>query len=240
MPNRRLVDPDFRWRGTDVSRLEGFSDAVFAIVLALLFLRAAPPESFTDLTAAMKALVPFALTFAIIAWVWVENWLFWRRYQPRDGWITFLNLVLLFLLLFYAYPLKFLFTLVFVSFAGPIGSLSHAKMLEGFGGATDATRLFTFYGVGYGSIFGTLGLMYWRALRLHADLGLNRVERFLTRWAIVSCALQTAIAGASIALSVAGIGLQSGLPGWVYGAIGPMMAVHGAVQGRRVHSLRGG
>ncbi len=39
----RLLDRRFRWRGTDVTRLDGFTDAAFAIVLALLFLRAARP-----------------------------------------------------------------------------------------------------------------------------------------------------------------------------------------------------
>jgi hypothetical protein len=65
-PPRRF-DRHFRWRGTNVSRLEGFTDAVFAIVLALLFLRAAPPTNFDELDAAMRALVPFAASFAIIA-----------------------------------------------------------------------------------------------------------------------------------------------------------------------------
>jgi hypothetical protein len=236
-PTQRLLDRHFRWRGTNVSRLEGFCDAVFAIVLALLFLRAAPPETFGDLKAAMKALVPFAATFAIIAYVWVEHWLFSRRYDLHDGWTTFLNLLLLFLLLFYAYPLKYLFTLLFVALVGPIGTLDHASMLRGFAGSADMVRLYVFYGVGYGAIFLVLALCYWRAGRLQRELGLNPIEAFLTRSGTTQCLLQVGFAALSIVVAILGLGLRFGLPGWIYALIGPTMAVHGMWQGGRVQRL---
>jgi uncharacterized membrane protein len=232
----RLIDRHFRWRGTAVSRREGFSDAVFAIVLALLFLRAAPPENFHELRAAMKALVPFAATFAIIAYIWVEHWLFSRRYDLQDGWTTLLDMVLLFLLLFYAYPLKFLFTLITVSMFGPIGHLTMQKLLDGLQGEADAQRLFVFYGLGYGLIFGVLALMYWRAHRLRGLLGLDEVERLLTRSGITQCTLQSGVAATSVVLALT-YGVAWGLPGWVYCAIGPLMAVHGTREGRRVQRL---
>jgi hypothetical protein len=233
----RFLDRHFRWRGTNVSRLEAFSDAVFAIVLALLFLRALPPESFDELEAAMKALVPFAACFAIVAYVWVEHWLFSRRYDLHDGWTTFLNLLLLFLLLFYAYPLKYLFTLLFVGLCGPIGGTTVATMTVGFDGAGDATRLFVFYGTGYGAMFVVLALMYGRAAKFADTLGLDAVERHLTRSGRTQALLQAGVAGASILLAVAGIGRGFGLPGWVYCLIGPLMAWHGVREGRRVEKL---
>lgn len=236
-PAQRLIDPWFRWRGTSVSRLEAFSDAVFAIVLALLFLRSAPPETFRDLEVAMKGLVPFAASFAIVAYVWVEHWIFSRRYDLQDGTTQFLNLVLLFLLLFYAYPLKFLFTLVSVSMLGPIGSTTHATLMQGFGGAADGVKLFAFYGSGYGLMFLVLATMYWRALHLAAHLGLDRGERFLTRSAILQCSLQAAVAVLSIVFAWIGVGLDAGLPGWIYCLLGPLMALHGRWQNRRLQSI---
>jgi hypothetical protein len=233
----RLLDRHFRWRGTSVSRLEGFSDAVFAIVLALLFLRAAPPETFGELAAAMKGLVPFAASFAIIGYVWIEHWLFTRRYELQDGWTTFLNLLLLFLLLFYAYPLKFLFTLVCVSVFGPIGSMTHEHMLQGFETKADLIRLFVFYGVGYSAIFVVIGLMYARALHFTKLLQLNRIERFLTRSGIVQSLLQAGFGVLSIIVAWSEIGLGSGAPGWIYALIGPAMAAHGYWQGVRLERL---
>lgn len=235
----QTFDRHFAWRGHGVTRLEGFADAVFAIVLALLFLRASPPESFGDLKAAMKALVPFAATFAIVAYVWAEHWLFARRYGLTDGLATVWHLLLLFLLLFYAYPLKFLCTLLFVAAFGPIGTQTLETMSRGFSGTADLTQLFVFYGAGYGSIFGVLALLYHHALGRSDALQLNRVERFLTRSAILQCSLQVAIVLTSIGLASAGLGLGFGLPGWVYVAIGPLMAVHGSWERGRLRRLLG-
>lgn len=235
--SRRWIDRHFRWRGREGSRLEGFSDAVFAIVLALLFLRAVPPEDFDDLEAAMKGLVPFAACFAIIAWVWILHWLWSRRYDLRDGWSTFGNLVLLFLLLFYAYPLKFLFTLLTILLFGPIGELTAERILVGFDGSGDATRLFVFYGVGYGAIFAVFALLHARALQRQQSLQLDRVERFLTRSAIVQASLNTGVAMLSIVLAALGVGLRAGIPGWVYAGIGPLMALHGTWEQRQLRRL---
>lgn len=226
----RFLDRHFRWRSHSVSRLEGFTDAVFAIVLALLFLRAAPAENFTELRAAMKSLVPFAVTFTIIGYVWVEHWIWSRRYDLHDRWTTFLNLLLLFLLLSYAYPLKFLFTFLTVQILGPIGALTPSQMAVGMD-ALDHARLFTFYGFGYGAIFLVLALLYVRALQRRTELALSPLEVHLTRAAIAQCLIHTAVAALSIALAR----LQTtpnGLPGWIYGTIGPLMAVHGVWEAR--------
>ena len=226
----RFFDRHFRWRSHSVSRLEGFTDAVFAIVLALLFLRAAPAENFTELRAAMKSLVPFAVTFTIIAYVWVEHWIWSRRYDLHDRWTTFLNLLLLFLLLSYAYPLKFLFTFLTVQIFGPIGALGPTQLEVGMD-ALDHKRLFSFYGFGYGAIFLVLALLYARALQRRTALALSPLEVHLTRAAIVQCLVHTGVAAVSVALAL----LQrtpNGLPGWIYCAIGPLMAVHGVWEAR--------
>ncbi len=230
----RRLDRHFRWRGTETSRLEGFSDAVFAIALALLFLRSAPPQNFHDLKAAMKSLLPFAATFAIIAYVWCEHWLFSRRYDLRDPATTLLNLLLLFLLLGYAYPLKFLFTLLSVAWFGPIGELDQRSMLVGFTGERDLAALFGFYGVGYGAIFGTIAGLYVCALRRREALGLSEVEVFLTRSGIAQSLLQVAVAAVSVLLAATGVGLGAGAPGWVYASIGVVMWLHGMAEGRGV------
>lgn len=235
-PAPRFLDRHFRWRGASVSRLESFTDAVFAIVLALLFLRAVPPETFADLGAAMKALVPFAATFTIVAYLWVEHWLFSRRYDLQDGVTTLLNLVLLFLLLFYTYPMKFLFTLLSVRVLGPIGKQTWQTMMEGHTGDFETVRLFVIYGVGYGAIWLVLALLYLRAHRLRDQLALNAVESFLTRSAVTQCLIQAGVALISVAIALC-CGIAWGIPGWVYFAIGPLMAVHGTWQGRHLGRL---
>lgn len=230
------LDPAFRWRGHGVSRLEGLTDAVFAIVLALLFLRNQPPGNFDDLLAALKSLAPFAAMFAIIAYVWVESWLYSRRYDLRDGWTMLLQLVLLFLLLFYAYPLKFLFTMLSVMMFGPIGETTIQSMIGDWQPREMMRPLFILYGVAYGSIFGLLALLYWRAHRVRELLELNVVEAFLTRAAIRQCLIQVGFATTSIAVAL--VTVEYGGPGWVYMFIGPVMAWNGVRTDREVARLQ--
>lgn len=230
---RRFLDPDFRWRGTEVSRMEAFADAVFALVLALLFLRATPPENIGELKAAMKGLLPFAITFALLAMVWVEHHRFFRRYGLSDKTTFFGNLGLLFLVLVYAYPLKFVFTLLCVLWLGPIGTLTAESMTAGQESG-DAQRMMAFYGAGLGAIYLTFALLYRHALRRADDLGLDRVERHATTTSMLECLVLVAFALLSLLLVAAN---EPGWSGMIYFGIGPAMAVLGWRRGVAQHRL---
>lgn len=52
-------------RGREVSRIEGFSDAVFGFALTLLVVSLEVPESFDGLKQILGGFVPFAITFAL-------------------------------------------------------------------------------------------------------------------------------------------------------------------------------
>src|SRR5579885_2426796 len=99
----------FRLRGTDVTRLEGFSDTVFGFAVTLLVVSLEVPTNFDDLLTTMSDLVPFAICFAILCLLWYQHYLFFRRYGLHDGTMVVLNSLLLFVVLAYIYPLKFLF-----------------------------------------------------------------------------------------------------------------------------------
>ena len=108
--SRDVVD-GFRMRGQDVTRLESFSDAVFGFALTLLVVSLEVPKSFADLIDAMRGFPAFAVCFAMLAMVWNSHYKFSRRYGLDDGTTRFLTCVLLFIVLVYVYPLKFLFNL---------------------------------------------------------------------------------------------------------------------------------
>ncbi|MCR9244264.1 MAG: TMEM175 family protein [bacterium] len=233
----RRIDRGFRWRGEkDVSRLESFTDAVFAIVLALLFLRDAAPESFFELEAAIKSLLAALPAFAITCYLWFEHWLFSRRFNLRDGTTAFLNLTLLFLVLVYAYPLKFLFTLMFIGFFGPIGSLDLASITQGSN--VDSPWIFGYYSGGYLLIFLIFVLMYRRALSQREVMQLDAYEVYQTQASLTRFYFQMAVAATSVGLAVANVGVDIGAPGWCYMILGPGMGILGYVQGNRGEKIR--
>src|SRR5262249_39758935 len=104
--------PDVRWRGHEVSRLEAFSDCVFAFALTLLVVSLEGPKSFQDLLAAMRGFPLFAFCFAVVLCVWRAHSVFFRRYGLDDFPTMVLNSGLLLVVLFYVYPLKFAFDVV--------------------------------------------------------------------------------------------------------------------------------
>src|SRR3954468_11492821 len=101
--NQIAGEKDFRWRGGEITRLEGFSDAVFAFAVTLLVVSLEVPKTFHELMEAMRGFAAFGICFALLADVWFNHYRFFRRYGLQNPWAVFLNCVLL----FYVYPLKF-------------------------------------------------------------------------------------------------------------------------------------
>ena len=107
---RAPADPLFRWRGGEISRIEGLSDAVFAFALALIVVSLEVPRTYDDLLAVIRTFPAFAVCFALLMMCWYYHYKFFRRYGLEDFPTILLNTLLLFVILFYVYPLKFLFT----------------------------------------------------------------------------------------------------------------------------------
>src|SRR5476651_520221 len=102
-----------QWRSHEPSRLETFSDAVFAFAVTLIIVSLEVPKNFNELFETMKGFVSFGACFFILFLIWNNQNIFFRRFGLTDAYITALNGFLLFVVLTYTYPLKFLFTLFF-------------------------------------------------------------------------------------------------------------------------------
>src|SRR5438552_15538339 len=90
----------FRIRGREITRLEAFSDAVFAFALTLLVVSLEVPRSYHELMALVRGFVPFAACFALLVWIWYEHSAFFTKYPVRDRTAVLLNSALLFVVLF--------------------------------------------------------------------------------------------------------------------------------------------
>jgi hypothetical protein len=221
---------DFRLRGREVSRVEALTDGVFALAMTLLIVSVEVPATFAELVAIFPGLPAFAACFAIMMWFWVTHHRFFRRYGLNDGTMMFLNSVLLFVVLIYVYPLKFLFSLFIAAITGMGGSTADLNRTMP---VDRLDELFVVYSGGFGLVWLLFGLMHWHAYRRRKQLELGPVERLLTRAEIGRSIALVTISGLSIVLALTMQGIWVTAAGWVYGLIGPVEGVHGWSVGRR-------
>ncbi|MEO7086669.1 MAG: TMEM175 family protein, partial [Gemmatimonadaceae bacterium] len=196
----RMRDGDFRIRGKDISRVEGLSDAVFGFAITLLVISLEVPKSADEVLHAMRGLLPFAVTFGILFGVWRTQFTFFRRYGLEDNTTVLLTAVLLFVILFFIYPLKFVMGALFERI------LSHAGFPDpnavNIFKEPHADLLMMTYGIGWFAVFAVFALMYRHAYSKRDELQLSEIEEFDTRQTL------TAMVGSSIAgIVIAGINL---------------------------------
>jgi uncharacterized membrane protein len=220
-----MAETQFRNRSESVSRLEGFSDTAFGFAITLLVVSLAVPNHFDELLQQLRGLPVFAVTFALVATIWYTQFIFFRRYALSDEVTVVLTLILLFVVLFYVYPLKFLFGVVFQ-----------------VGGATlqpaDVPLLFLIYGLGFAGVNLVLALLYLHAYRKRDELGLNEWERYVTRLSIADNLLTTAIGLLSAGLAqVIPSPYAAEVAGFVYFAVAIPKFAAGMLRGRRLREL---
>src|ERR687890_505648 len=73
---RRVGEEGFRWRGEDVSRVEAFTDAVFAFAVTLLVVSLEVPKTFDELLVDMRGFFAFAICFALLFFVYPLKFVF--------------------------------------------------------------------------------------------------------------------------------------------------------------------
>lgn len=227
--------PKFRWRSHEISRVEGLSDAVFGFAVTLLVVSLEVPKTFAELMEAMRGFGAFALCFALLIVVWFNQYKFFRRYALQDTFTVVMNTVLLFVVLFYVYPLKFVFTFLISIFTGqgakvrlPNGTVE--TMVEN---GDQVATLMIIFGIGYVAVFGVFALLYGHAYRKRSLLDLNELELFDTRTDIRESLLNVAIAVVSIVIAVIGGGGRAGLAGMTYMLTPIVMTIHGMMNGKR-------
>src|SRR5579863_2227415 len=225
--HRRGLLPEkyFRWRSGEITRLEAFCDVIFGFALTLLVVSLEVPHNYQELMGAMRGFVPFAVCFAQLVMIWRAHYIFSRRYGLEDSYTMLLNVTLLFVVLFYVYPLKFVFTMLFLELTNTAAAGSLDEM--------QASVVMRIYAIGFASVFLLFVLMYAHAYRLRHVLDLSPAENQETRNAIQEYSLMAAIGVLAFVVAYH----YPALSGWTYALIGPILTLHGTIFGKKVRML---
>jgi len=126
------------------------------------------PKTSQELLEGLIAFIPFGFCFATVFYAWFQQYKFFRRYGMNDQLTIMINGVLIFIVLFAVYPLKFLFSSLLLD-----GGYSIREQ--------DVLPLTIVYNGGIAGIYTVLGLMYVNAYTKRKELKLSPIEIFETR-----------------------------------------------------------
>ena len=226
----------FRWRSREVSRLEGLADAVFGFAITLLVVSLEVPRTFDDLMATMATFPAFAISFALLLLVWYQHYVYFRRYDIEDGLTMVLNSALLFVVLFYVYPLKFVWTFLANLFirGDPRVRLPDGQLVYPVG-RDQTNAMMIVYGLGFVAVFAIFALLYWHAYRRRGEMELSELEIYDTKVEAYSSLLYVAVGLLSVGIAALHLSgrASSALSGMIYALLGPVHWLHGRHANRR-------
>lgn len=229
-PPRR--EEQFRWRGTEISRVEGFTDAVFAFAVTLLVVALEVPHTFAGLLDVVRGFPAFVICFTLLMLFWNAHYTYHRRYGLDDAFSRVLTMAILVLVLFFVYPLKFLFTMLTVmTFDLELADAPHLDAPH------QIRELYVIYGLGFAGVWGLYTALYAHAWRKRGELALDAAETLHTRSALVGMWIYVGVCMLSVALAL--LTTNTSMPGWVYFLLGPLQALNGVWYGRKIRALGG-
>jgi uncharacterized membrane protein len=228
------VQDGFRLRGLgEVSRIEALSDGVIAFAITLLVVSLEVPRTFDELLVTMRGFLAFAITFAMLFHVWFTQYRFFRRYGLNDNFVIWITACLLFVVLFYVYPLKFVWTLILNAILGlgttvqTVGGHVEPVVRDG-----QIPTMMAIYGLGFAAVFAIFALLYLHAYRRRVALELNELETFDTRAWCQENALMALVGMLSAGIALTRNPRYMFLAGMIYWLIAPIQFLHGYAMGR--------
>jgi uncharacterized membrane protein len=206
-------------RDFEIQRIETFSDGVFAFAVTLLIVSLEVPKSFEYLLISMRGFFAFGISFVILVSIWSEQHRFFRNYGMEDGFTIFLNGALLFIVLFYTYPLKFLFTLIF---SDQIYGTHNSPLKIN---AQQMPELMIIYALGFIMIYTLFFFMYFNAYRKSKELGFTLFEKFNCRTNMYKEVIMICTGICSLVFALLIKGEQSGNSGMIYLLLLPAITI---------------
>jgi len=224
--NKHFSETGFRYRGIESSRIEHLTDAVFAFAITLLVIASEVPRSYVELQASMYNFIGIIACSLLLLGLWSNHSNFFLNYGMQDRKTKILNFIFLFVLLFYIYPLKYLFShlsnLVWVNVIGEKGLKNEAfviaynKAVEAQLSVANWKDLMLRFGLGLLLIYVILGIMHINALLKKEELELNEQEIYETKSHIYNYLFLCVVCTASMIVVLITGGNGSGISGLVY------------------------
>lgn len=182
--------PMINYRGSEASRIDNLTDAVFGIAITLLIFNLENPNSFETLLQFTQTLPAFLISIAFIVLIWKEHLNFSRVYAFNDAWLLVINTFFIGLVIFYVYPLRFLTIFLTNFFFG-----SHVDL--GLS-AAEIPDLMIYYGSIATALYLLLFMFHLRAWRIREKLGLNDFEQWFTKRQLARLSIMFAVPLASV------------------------------------------
>lgn len=205
-------------------RIEAFSDAVFAFAVTLLVVSLEVPKSAHELFEMMSGFVAFGICLVFLTMVWIDHARYFKRYPLTDYTAVALNMLLLFVVLLFVYPMKFLFALLMGVFV--FGHENHAiRSME------EMKQLMQIYGLGFVALHAVLLTMHLHARRKRAQLHLDRLAEIELGGSIRRHAANMLVGVVSVC--IARFTSDTGaIAGFSYFLIAPLLTINGRMTGR--------
>jgi hypothetical protein len=139
---------------------------------------------------------------------------------------------LLFLVVFYAYPMKFIFTRLITGTLMGMGP----RVNEGMS-AANGRMLMAVYSGGFVALFAVFMLLHWNALRQRQRLGLGTMEVYDARASVRRHSISVALGLISFAIAVLFPPAYLAYSGLIFFLMGPAHGVFGYMNGRNRERL---
>ncbi|MDP5231779.1 MAG: TMEM175 family protein [Cellulophaga sp.] len=216
----------FRYRGLRPTRLENLTDTIFGFIVTLLVISSEVPKNYLELQSSMYSFIGFVFCILLLLGIWNNHRVFFLHYGLQDGKIRVLNILFLFILLFYVYPLKYLFsylgTSMYVQIKLSLGdrseSLLHVvdNLKQSHLEIAQWEDIMIRFGLGLFCIYLILLLMHLQAYKKRKILKLNKKEKYLTKTTIGSYIILVLITVISMMIVWIFSGEYASLSGLVY------------------------
>ncbi|MDJ0908610.1 MAG: TMEM175 family protein [Woeseiaceae bacterium] len=227
------VKDGFRLRGIEMTRTETFTDAAFAFAITLLVISIdAVPTTYDELLIAVQGIPAFGLACALLFLFWYGHWSWSRRYGLEDFPSIVLSFVLVFVMLCYIFPMKYM-TSIFVAWV----TERRVDVGANINSIEELFNIFVIYSIGFVAMCLAVLFLNLRAWSRRAELKLDDIEEYTTRTEIGTWLILSSVGVLAILMGLFAPQHPLTVPGWAYMLLAIVMPVWGYVRGGHVQRM---